>query len=262
MKIGFFDSGLGGLYMLRAVARQLPQYDYVFLGDTKNLPYGEKSQKQIYKLTAQAVEFLFNQDCSLVIVACNTSSAQALRRIQREYLPKYFKDRKVLGVIRPTVELIKAGDVCILATEATTRAKAYTKELRKLNPKLKVTEVAAPELVPLLESNQLAKLNIAIDKYSQIITDGKVKNLILGCTHYALIKDQFAKKLGRGIKLISQDEVLPQKLQDYLVHHPEIDKKLSKSKRWTFYVTRLNKQFLASATDWFGKKVNLKLAKY
>lgn len=262
MKIGFFDSGLGGLYMLRAVAKRLPQYDYVFLGDTKNLPYGERSQKQIYKLTADAVEFLFNHNCNLVIVACNTSSAQALRKIQKEFLPKHYPDKKVLGVIRPTVELIRAGDTCILATTETVRAHAYTKELRKLNPKLKVTEIAAPELVPLIESRDFKKLDLVIAKYAKLSGRTKVRNVVLGCTHYAVIKDKFAKKLPKGVKLISQDEILPQKLHDYLKRHPEITGKLSRNKHKTFFVTKLNNQFLTSAKDWFGKKVNLKLARY
>lgn len=264
MRIGFFDSGLGGLYMLRSMlaSRDMSKYDYVFLGDTKNLPYGEKSQKQIYALTAKAVQFLFDQDCGLVIIACNTSSAQALRKIQQEYLPKYYKDRKVLGVIRPTVELIRTGKVCVLATTGTVRALAYTRELKKLNPGLKVVEVAAPELVPLLESNQLAKLNKAVAKYSQIVADHKVKNLILGCTHYAVIKDKFSKKLGRGIKLISQDEIMPAKLANYLDRHPEVEKRLYKKRERKFYVTKLNKDFLDAAKKWFGEKINLNLARY
>jgi glutamate racemase len=259
MRIGFFDSGLGGLYLLRAVARRLPQYDYVFLGDTKNLPYGEKSQTQIYKLTSQAVEFLFKQDCELVIVACNTSSAQALRKIQQNYLPKYFSDRKVLGVIRPTVELIKAGDTCVLATSSTVKSKAYTKELKNFNRKLKISEVAAPELVPLIESGQLAKLKQKIQDYSGLVKDKKVKNLILGCTHYALYRDEFAEHL-KGIKLISQDEIVPLKLAQYLNRHPELT--LSRNKSRKFFVTKLNKEFLKTAKKWFGKKVNLNLARY
>ncbi|MEO8065693.1 MAG: glutamate racemase [Candidatus Doudnabacteria bacterium] len=262
MKIGFFDSGLGGLYLLKAVANRLPKYDYVFLGDTKNLPYGEKSRKQIYNLTGKAIKFLFDRGCLLVIVACNTSSSQALRKIQKEYLPTNFAGRKVLGVIRPTVELISAGDVCVLATTGTVRARAYTRELRKINPKLRVFELPAPELVLLLETGQLGKLKSAVAKYTGLVNDKKVKNLILGCTHYAVIKDQFARGLGRGIKLISQDEIIPVKLADYLGRHPEIENKLSKRKDRKFYVTKLNRDFLLNAKKWFGKKISLELARY
>ncbi len=261
MKIGFFDSGLGGLYVLRAVARSMPQYDYVFLGDTKNLPYGDKTQKQIYDLTARAIEFLFGQGCGLVIVACNTSSAQALRKIQRIYLPKYHRDKKVLGVIRPTVELIKAGEVCVLATASTVKARAYSKELKKLNPQVKITEIAAPELVPLIESGQLAKLKQKISYYSDLVADKKVKNLILGCTHYSLYRDEFAHRL-KGVKIISQDQIIPIKLSKYLQNHPEITKQLSNKKGRQFFVTKLNQEFLNTAKKWFGKKVNLKLVKY
>jgi glutamate racemase len=261
MKIGFFDSGLGGLYLLRAVARKLPKYDYVFLGDTKNLPYGDKSKQQIYRLSARAIEFLFTQGCELVIVACNTSSAQALRQIQKEFLPRYYSNRKVLGVIRPTVELIKTGDVCVLATKSTVAAKAYTKELRKINSKLKVLEIAAPELVPLLESGHLAKLNQKVADYSGLVSEKKVKNLILGCTHYAVVADQFAKNL-KGIKLLSQDQIIPTKLSTYLDRHPEIENILSKNSNRTFYVTKLNKDFLANAKKWFGRKVKLTQANY
>ncbi len=261
MKIGFFDSGLGGLYLLRSVALRLPQYDYVFLGDTKNLPYGDKTQAQIYKLTAQAIEFLFNQDCQLVIVACNTSSAQALRKIQQKYLPKYYKDRKVLGVIRPTVELVKIGDTCVLATASTVKAKAYSRELKNFNSRLKITEIAAPELVPLIESGQLAKLQSKIKDYSELVKSRKVKNLILGCTHYALYRDEFSRHL-KGIKLISQDDIVPIKLSEYLEKHEEVEDKLSRNKTLKLYVTKLNKNFANNARKWFGKKVKLELARY
>ncbi len=261
MKIGFFDSGLGGLYLLHAVARKLPQYDYVFLGDTKNLPYGDKTQDQIYRLTSKGVEYLFKHGCELVIIACNTSSAQALRKIQQMFLPKYYRDRKVLGVIRPTVELIKVGDVCVLATSSTVKARAYTKELKKINSKIKTIEIAAPELVPLIESGHLDKIKMKVEMYSGLVRNKKVKHLILGCTHYAVVADQFAENL-KGIKLISQDEIIPTKLSDYLDNHPEIKSKLSKNRRKEFYVTSLNKDFLANAKKWFGQKVQLKLAKF
>ncbi len=262
MKIGIFDSGLGGLYLLRSIlSTKLSSYDYVFLGDNKNLPYGEKNQKQIYKLTSKAVEFLFKQHCNLVIVACNTSSAQALRKIQREFLPKFYPDRKVLGVIRPTVEVIKSGNVCVLATTSTVKAHAYTKELKKLNRKLKVTEIAAPELVTLIESGENVKLNIAIGKYVQQIKKLDVKSLILGCTHYALIRDKFEAKL-KGVKILSQDEFIAKKLIDYLNRHSEVKNGLSKKSQRIFFVTKLNKEFLTNAKLWFGKTVKLNLAKY
>ncbi|OGE73876.1 MAG: glutamate racemase [Candidatus Doudnabacteria bacterium RIFCSPLOWO2_02_FULL_42_9] len=261
MKIGFFDSGLGGLYLLRSMLRsKLSKYDFVFLGDTKNLPYGEKSQEEIYELTRNAVEFLFNQGCGLVIVACNTSSAQALRKIQQKFLKSSYPDKKVLGVIRPTVELIKAGNVCVLATSSTVNAKAYTKELKNINPKLKITEIAAPELVPLIESGHLDKLSIKVKEYADLVREKKVKNLILGCTHYAIVRDEFAQHL-KGIKIISQESIVPVKLQDYLDNHPEIERNLSQRNERKFFVTKLNPTFHKSAKLWFGKKLVLTLAK-
>ena len=213
-------------------------------------------------MTAKAVEFLFRQGCLLVIIACNTSSAQALKKIQREYLPKNYAERKVLGVIRPTVELIKLGDTCVIATNSTAKARAYTRELRKINKQLKVSEIFASELVTLIETAQLAKLKQAISNYSDLIQSQRVKNLILGCTHFALIKNDFARKLGRGIKIISQDEIIPAKLEDYLYKHQEIDQKLSKKRERKFFVTKLSRNFSASAKKWFGKQISLNLARY
>ena len=262
MKIGIFDSGLGGLYLLKAITEKLPKYDYVFLGDTKNLPYGDKTQKQVYKLTSKAVDFLFEQNCALVILACNTASVEALRKIQTEYLPKKYPNRRVLGVVVPTLEVIRVGDVCVLATLATSKSKAYSRELKKLNPKSKVYEISSPELVPLIETHQLAKLSKAVAKYSDLIQNKKVKNLILGCTHYALLKKDFATKLGSGIKVISQDEIIPAKLKDYLYEHEELEQALTKKRERKFYVTKLTKELSLSSKKWFGKKVELRLAKY
>ncbi|HTL39783.1 MAG TPA: glutamate racemase [Methylomirabilota bacterium] len=263
MKIGIFDSGLGGLFILRALTLKLPTYDYIFLGDTKNLPYGEKSDKEIFDLSVKAVKFLFEQGCSLVIIACNTSSAQALREIQRDYLPEKFPDRHVLGVIRPTIEEINTGDTIVLATTFTAaRARVYSKELEKIHPELKVTEIAAPELAAYIEANDLKKIRESISKYTLPLKDKVHTNLILGCTHYAVVKNLFAKKLGKGVRLISQDEIIPEKLSNYLVRHAEIERNLSKKGERTFFVTKLDEIFTANAKKWFGKKVELKLAKY
>lgn len=264
MKIGVFDSGLGGLFLLRSMlsSKVLSNYDFVFLGDTKNLPYGDKTQKQIYKLITNAVRFLFEQDCKLIIIACNTASAQALRKLQQEYLPKNYPDRKVLGVIRPTVESVKSGDICVLATKSTVGAKAYTKELKKIHPDLKVTEIAAPELVQLIESANLSKLKQAIAKYAIAIKRTKAKNLILGCTHYALARQIFANSLPKSIKIISQDEIIGTKLITYLTQHPEIKSKLSKHHQRTFFITKLTSNFSTSSKQWFGNQIKLHEAVY
>ncbi len=156
MKIGIFDSGIGGLVIARSLISELPQYDYVYLGDTKRVPYGDRSQKEIYEFTRQGLDFLFAQGCGLAILACNTASAQALRKIQREYLPRKYPDKKVLGVVIPTAEACaKYKVVGILATSSTVSSKSYVTELKKLNPKINIIQQAAPLLVPLIENNEI-----------------------------------------------------------------------------------------------------------
>jgi len=263
MKIGVFDSGLGGLFVLRSVIKKLPKYDYIYLGDTKRLPYGNRSQKTIYEFTKEAVEYLFKKDCQLVVLVCNSASAQALRKIQKEYLPKHYPERRVLGVIVPAVESVlqdkKLKRVGILATTSTVNSGVYIKEIKKINSRVKVFQQAAPLLVPLIENGGLEWVEPILKHYLAPLLIKKVNAVVLGCTHYPILKSKIRKMAGKGVKIISQDEIIPRKLADYLKRHPEIDKKLAKNKRREFLVTDITDNFQKTAKKWFGKDVKLKL---
>lgn len=231
MKIGFFDSGLGGLILLKAVAKALPDYDYYYYGDTAHVPYGDKSEEEIFRLSQLAMEYLFAQGCLIVVIACNTASAETLRKLQDDYLPNAYPDRRILGVIIPTIEeLNRSGshETLLMATKRTVESKKYEKELQlKGNKEITLRSVATPQLVPLIEQGELeAAANEAIhvveDRYP-----GKGEAVILGCTHYTLLKDSLRKKFPE-LTFISQDEVIPEKLNDYLTRHPELESKLTR----------------------------------
>ncbi|MCA9360853.1 glutamate racemase, partial [Candidatus Kaiserbacteria bacterium] len=236
----FFDSGLGGLTILKAVAKALPEYDYVYYGDTANIPYGDKTEEEIYALTVRGVEYLFKVDCSLVVIACNTASAETARRIQEEFLPTNFPDRKVLGVIVPTIEELNFGKmtkVALLATKRTIESKKYHKELElKGNGNALLIDMATPELVPLIELGELeAATNQAI---SRIETEaGESEVVVLGCTHYTEIKRGLRAHFKETKNIISQDEVIPEKLKTYLAAHPEIETKLSRGGERVVHLT-------------------------
>ncbi|MBU6447331.1 glutamate racemase [Patescibacteria group bacterium] len=262
MKIGIFDSGLGGLMIARSLISKLPQYDYVYLGDTKRVPYGDRSQKAIYEFTRQGLEFLFAHGCGLVIVACNTASAQALRKIQQEYLPRKHTGKKVLGVIIPTAEACaKYKSVGILATASTVSSGSYPAELKKLNTKIKIIQQAAPLLVPLIENNELKNAQPILREYLKPLLAARVQAIILACTHYPILKRQIAALAGKRVKIISQTEIIPGKLRDYLRRHNEINAKLSKRRSRKFYVTDLTPGFSHLAGVMFDGKIKLEPAK-
>lgn len=253
MNIGFFDSGLGGLLILKAVAKALPQYDYVYYADTANLPYGDKSEEEIFKLTKQALDELFLRDCALVVVACNTASAETLRRIQDTYLIEKYPDRRVLGVIVPTIESLhdmKASRALLLATKRTVESGKYERELQKLDSSIDLASVATPELVPLIESH---KLDEALAHAISVIETetGKGDVVLLGCTHYTLLKDGLREHFSDTRTFVSQDEVIPYKLADYLDRHPEIASRLTNTGKRQIHLTehrpdydRLTAEFL------------------
>jgi glutamate racemase len=266
MKIGVFDSGLGGLLVLNGLvmSKKLKQYDFIYLGDTKNLPYGNKSSKQIYSLATKAVEYLFEQDCELIIVACNTVSAEALRKLQQEYLPKSkYKNRKILGIIRPTIETVSYNSIVgLIGTNLTTKSGAYVRELKKINPKIKTYQLATPLLVPMIENESLNDINEVLGHYLRPLIAKGIDTLVLGCTHYGLIKKQIKAALPKGIKIIAQEELLPAKLINYLKGHPEIDKALSKNAKIELQVTKNNPLYTKLAHEWFGKSAKLKVVNY
>lgn len=271
MKIGVFDSGLGGLAILKDIFKVLPQYDYIYLGDNARVPYGGKSAKLIYKYTKKAVEFLFKKGCALVILACNTATATSLRKIQRDYLPKYYPDRRVLGVIRPTVEVaIESGAkrVGVMGTQATIISKKFVAELMKFDDSIKVYQSACPLLVPIIEEGEIhwEGLRMNLKKYLTPLVRNKVDLLILGCTHYGLIDKEIKKLVGNKIKLISEGKVVAAKLKNYLQRHLEIESKLRKNKKRMYFVTdyseRYKKQIKIFLGDKFRPPDKLHIAKY
>lgn len=264
MNIGIFDSGLGGLLIAKAIIQRLPQYDYIYLGDTKNLPYGNRSQAEIYRLTRRAVEYLFKRDCQLVILACNTASTRALRRLQREYLPKHYPDQRILGVIIPLVEAAvarKSHRVGVLATRATVGSRAFVKEFRKAQPRIQVLQQAAPQLVSLIEANELQQASEVLMEYLRPLLRQRVDTILLGCTHYPLIKRQTRNLAGRRMRILAQDDIIPDRLADYLSRHPEIKRVLSRDGRRKFLVTQTSQHVKKLARQWFGKRIKLGLVK-
>ena len=244
---------------MKPIVEALPQYDYIYLGDTKNLPYGEKSHHIVYEYTKEAVDHLFRKEnCALVIVACNTASARALRRIQQEYLPKNFSDRKALGVLIPAAEVTKNYKrIGILATSGTVASNTFPVEIKKVNGKAKVFQNAAPELVPLIEAGKSLFTKPLLLKYLKPLLNKKLDALVLGCTHYPILKKEIRKIADRKIKIISQEEIIPKKLQGYLKRHPEITKKLSRNKRIKILVTKKTPNMSHLVKKWFGSsKIN------
>jgi len=266
MKIGIFDSGLGGLFIAKHIMAALPQYDYVYLADTAHLPYGTRSQAQIYELTRRAVKYLFEKhNCVLVILACNTASSQALRKLQREYLPRHFSGRRILGVIIPSVEdSLRRGAkrVGILATPATVASRTFIKEFHLAAPRTRVFQQAAPLLVPMIERGELPLIKPVLKSYLAPLLARKIDTVVLGCTHYGILKFKVRALVGPRLKIISQAEVVPEKLVDYLKRHPEMETRLSRHRKKVFLVTSLSKDFASPAREWFGKKIALRRVQY
>jgi glutamate racemase len=259
MRIGIFDSGLGGLVVAQAIIEKLPQYDYLYLGDTKRVPYGGRSQETIHGFVSEALNYLFHHDCQLVVLACNTASAEALRKSQQEYLPVHYPERRVLGVIIPTAEeAVKAspgGNVGVLATRSTVESNAYQRELVRQCSEMRTTQVAAPLLVPLLENDGMKYMAPVLADYLGELKG--VDSIILGCTHYCLVKDQV--RAAVSCPVISQDEIIPPKLADYLLRHPEIEGKLGRSGERLYHVTDLGPDYANLARRMAGRDVNLEL---
>jgi glutamate racemase len=261
--IGIFDSGFGGLTVLKEIVKELPAYDYLYLGDNARAPYGSRSFETVYEYTLQCVKQLFDKGCHLVILACNTASAKALRTIQQKDLPLLASHKRVLGVIRPTTEIVgnysQTGHVGVLGTQGTVNSGSYLVEINKFFPQLQVHQEACPMWVPLIENNECnnAGADYFIKKHVQRLM-GQEKNIdtiILGCTHYPLIFDKIKQQLPPQVKLLSQGPIVAKGLKDYLSRHPEIEKECSKNKKLDFYTTDLPESFDASASLFFGTAV-------
>jgi len=244
----------------------MPDYSCVYLGDNARTPYGSHSQDVIYKFTAQGVERLFEEDADLVVLACNTSSSGALRRLQREFLPEHFHDKKVLGIIIPTAEIAavmtKSKEIGILATEATVDSIVYEKEIKKLDAGIKVYQQACPLLVPIIEAgdSEWRELDLIVEKYvNQLFKKGEnMDTLILGCTHYELIRDIIKKYVPDSVNILNQGTIVAKKLENYLERHPEISGRLEKSGERTFLSTEDSPKIKNLFRKFYGKETNLR----
>jgi glutamate racemase len=263
MKIGIFDSGLGGLIIAKSIRKLMPEYDYVYLGDTKRVPYGPRSHDTVFEFTIEGLDYLLKKEnCEIVIIACNTASARSLRRIQKEYLPKNFPDRKVLGVLIPTAEeCAKYKSVGIIATEGTVASDNFSFEIKKINSSTKVFQNPAPMLVTLAEEGDKILAKQFITKYLKPFENKKIEALALGCTHFPFYKKEIRKVLKKNIKIISQDEIVPKKLEAYFKGHPEITSKLSKNRKAKILVTDITVNINKLSKKWFGKDAKPELIK-
>lgn len=261
--IGVFDSGFGGLTVLKEITRRLPEYDYIYLGDNARAPYGCRSFETVYKYTLQAVNWLFNKGCYLVILACNTASAKALRTVQQKDLPVIAPNRRVLGVIRPVTEIIgtlsSRGHIGILATAGTVKSNSYLLETAKSFPHVTITQQACPLLVPIIENNEFDNEGAAffINKYlrSLLQKDPLIDTLILGCTHYPLIISAIKAALPPHIKVISQGTIVAESLDNYLKRHNEIEKQLGKNHKRSFFTTDTSEMFNDLAELFYGENI-------
>lgn len=264
--IGVFDSGFGGLTVLKEIIKELPEYDFLYLGDNARAPYGSRSFETVYEYTLQCVKHLFDNGCHLVILACNTASAKALRTIQQKDLPTIAPTKRVLGVIRPTTEIIgkhsESGYVGVLGTQGTVSSGSYLVEIEKFFPDLNVTQEACPMWVPLIENNELE--NEGADYFikrhitSLMSKEPKIDAIILGCTHYPLVENKIRKYLSPEVKLLSQGSIVAKGLKDYLHRHPEIEENCSKNKTVSFLTTDLPETFDKAASLFYGRPVKSK----
>lgn len=262
-RIGVFDSGYGGLTILEKFRALLPEYDYVYLGDNARTPYGTRSFEVVYQYTLECVKKLFELDCDLVILACNTASAKALRTIQQKDLPLIAPNKRVLGVIRPTAEKVgeftKTSHVGLLGTEGTIQSGSYPIEINKIFPEIVVTGKACPMWVPLIENGEHLSdgADYFVKKYINelLSADPMIDTLILACTHYPLLVDKIKMHAPEHIQIISQGPIIADRLKDYLLRHPEMETRLSKNGECTFYTTESVDKFKKSASAFLQESI-------
>jgi glutamate racemase len=264
--IGIFDSGYGGLTVLKEIRKQLPDYDYIYLGDNARAPYGTRSFETVYEYTLQCVKKLFDLHCNLIILACNTASAKALRTIQQKDLALLGPEKRVLGVIRPTTEVVgkysKTGHIGVLGTTGTVSSFSYPIEIKKFYPQLIVGQEACPMWVPLVENNEheSSGADFFIQKHiSNLLSKDKlIDTIILGCTHYPLLIHKIKQYLPPEITVLSQGEIVGSSLADYLIRHPELEKCCTKGNTVDFLTTDSAENFDAAATIFYGSIINSK----
>jgi len=261
--IGIFDSGYGGLTILEKIRTELPGYDYIYLGDNARTPYGTRSFDVVYKYTLECVTRMFEMGCQLVVLACNTASAKALRTIQQHDLPGLDTHRRVLGVIRPTVEAVGAmtlsNHIGLLATTGTVQSDSYPLELQKINSEIIVTSEACPMWVPLIENNE--HLSKGADYFvwknvkNLIDADPLIDTIMLGCTHYPLLEDKIKSYLPEGIKVVSQGDIVARSLIDYLFRHPEMETLCTKNATCKYFTTESVEKFSSSASIFLNEEI-------
>lgn len=262
--IGIFDSGYGGLTILDEIKKTLPEYDYIYLGDNARTPYGTRSFDVVYKFTIECVTKLFEMGCHLVILACNTASAKALRTIQQHDLPLMYPERRVLGIIRPTVEVLdkitNTKYVGIFATPGTVQSESYAIEAHKIFPDIHISMEACPMWVPLIENNEHLSEGAAyfVKKNIQqlLAKEPRIDRIILGCTHYPLISPTIQKFLPKEIEVVSQGKIVAASLKNYLERHPEIDDKCRKNHQIDYYTTESPEKFISSASIFLKKSIH------
>ena len=264
--IGVFDSGYGGLTVLKELVNTLPQYDYLYLGDNARAPYGSRSFETVYEYTLECVKALFYEGCELVILACNTASAKALRTIQQKDLPIIAPNKRVLGVIRPTTEILgnytKTKEVGIFATSGTVTSQSYVIEIEKFFPDIKVFQEACPMWVPLIENNELDGVgaNYFVEKHVQQLfqQSQNIDTVVLGCTHYPLLKSLIEKHLPKNVQILTQGSIVANGLKDYLIRHAEMETRLSKNAKRDFFTTDSTELFDKHASLFYGQGVQSK----
>jgi len=264
--IGIFDSGYGGLTVLKEIVKRLPAYDYIYLGDNARTPYGTRSFETVYEYTLQCVKWLLSKNCPLIILACNTASAKALRTIQQKDLSKYGDDKRVLGVIRPSAEILgnytNTKEIGILGTRGTVDSLSYLIEIEKFFPGVKIYQHACPLWVPLVENNEYASAGadyfIEKDINALLNQSPAIDTILLACTHYPLLVEKIKKYLPKKIQLISQGEIISKSLEDYLFRHKDIREKCSKNGQLEFFTTDSTKDFDRHSAIFFGKPVSSK----
>ena len=262
--IGVFDSGYGGLTVLKEIQNRLPAYDFIYLGDNARTPYGSRSFDTVYQYTLESVKWLFSKGCPLIILACNTASAKALRTIQQKYLPGYDSEKRVLGVIRPTAEIIgnfsTTKKIGVLGTKGTIKSDSYPIEIKRFFPELKVIQHPCPMWVPLVESNEYnsegADYFIKKDLDILLNTDSKIDTILLACTHYPLLLNKIKNYLPANFQVVSQGKIVAESLADYLERHPQIKNECSKTGQMQFYTTDSTTDFDHHSQIFFGSKVN------
>ncbi len=261
--IGIFDSGLGGLAVVKSIMDVLPQLQITYLGDTARLPYGNRSLETVYSFTQEGVDFLFKAGCTLVILACNTASAEALRKIQQEYLPKNHPDKRVLGIIRPLVEeaarVTKNKRIGIIATRGTVSSGAYVRELNSQNSEIRVFQNPSPLLIPLIEEGWMKRQETKkiIKYYLRPLMAKNIDTLILGCTHFQMIHSLIRDMVGKKCNVLNSGNIIAQSFVLYLKKHPEIEKILAKGKSHRFFVTDITQGFQDNANRYLGRSIHL-----